>query len=286
MLKHRVLVVFFALMLSGISHAQPITEAETQARAALDLFLEGWNSGDGQQIREAVNFPAVSHGPDGITIDTSPETFAVPYERIRAQGWASSRWDTITTYFVSDEKVNFGVEFSRLNEAGEVYVEGYVIYVFTNRDGHWGMQYRAGDLDTDRYDPADLAAARRDAIAAIDEFFQAFNAMDNEALLQLHHVPQALITDNNGFVLADDASSRIVTTDFEGMQSRENWARSQYEDVRILAITPTRVIVELIFERIDTEGNVYRRVPALWVLAQHEGRWGMKFRSLMASAIE
>ena len=276
-------VLLFTL-LPIMSTAQPVSNAETQARLALDRFLEAFNSGDNDLVRQQVNFPAVTHGPDSISIATIPSEFAIPYEANRTQGWASSRWDRVTTYFVSDEKVNFGVDFSRLNDAGEVYVTGYVFYVFTNQNGHWGMQYRAGDLATDRYDQALLESARQEATAAVDEFFRAFNARDNAALHRVHHVPQALIAfENNLFLRADDMDAPLVHTDFSALQSRENWVRSEYEDVRIVGATPTRVIFELLFQRINTAGGVYMRIPALWVLARQDGRWGIQFRSLMAS---
>ena len=107
------------------------------------------------------------------------------------------------------------------------------------------------------------------------------------SLRQVHHVPQAVIAfEDNRFVSADNMNAPLVNTNFAALQSRENWARSEYEDIRILATTPTRVIVELMFQRLNTAGDVYMRIPALWVLAEHDGRWGVIFRSLMASTIE
>ena len=65
-----------------------------------------------------------------------------------------------------------------------------------------------------------------------------------------------------------------------------SWLRSEDEDVRVIAITPTRVIFALMFQRVNTAGDVTMRIPALWVLANQDGRWGMKFRSLMASTVD
>ena len=62
---------------------------------------------------------------------------------MKQQGWARSTFDKITPRQSSDHKVNFEVEYSRLNAAGEVISSGYVFYVVTNDEGHWGMQYRA-----------------------------------------------------------------------------------------------------------------------------------------------
>ncbi|MDA0689533.1 MAG: hypothetical protein O2948_12920 [Proteobacteria bacterium] len=287
MINRLILLFLLATPLANTANAQSAGDAEAQARTALDRFLVAFNSGDNDQVRDQVNFPAVTHGPNSITIATTPEEFNIPYAANRAQGWASSRWDSVITYFVSDEKVNFGVEFSRLNTAGEVYAEGFVFYVFTNQAGHWGMQYRAGDLASDRYDQTALETAKQEASMALQEFFEAFNAMDNAALRRLHHVPQALIAfENNQFLRAEELSAPLVNTNFARLQSDEDWLRSEYEDARILGASPTRVIFELTFQRVNTSGEVYMRIPALWVLARQDGRWGLQFRSLMTSTVD
>ncbi len=95
-----------------------------------------------------------------------------------------------------------------------------------------------------------------------------------------------LIFENNLFARADDMNALLVNTNFAALQSREDWVRSDYDDVRIIATTPTRVIVEFTFQRVKSDGDVYMRIPALWVLAYEDGRWGLKFRSLMASTVD
>lgn len=279
------LLVMQLLAVASLS-AQSTSDPEVEARAALDRFLVAFNSGDNEQVRQELHFPHVTHRANSIFVADHPAEFSIPYESNRASGWARSRWDNVVTYLVSDEKVNLGVDFSRLNAAGEVIARGYVFYIFTQKEGRWAMQYRAGDLGQENYNEAELARAQRDAFAAVEYFFGAFNANDRFALSYVNHVPQAAIVyEDNRFVFADTMNSPLIETDFDGLREREDWSRSEYADIAVRGATPDRVIFELTFERINSAGDVYMRIPATWVIARIDGRWGMQFRSLMASTI-
>jgi len=85
---------------------------------------------------------------------------------------------------------------------------------------------------------------------------------------------------------AQDVLSVRGQLDIDGMRTRENWDRSDYEGVTIRSATPNRVIFELVFQCVNTDGDVYMRIPATWVFVKQNDRWGMQFRSLMASTIE
>ena len=85
------------------------------------------------------------------------------------------------------------------------------------------------------------------------------------------------------FIDAQDITAPIVTMDFERMRERENWHRSALTDFTIVNASQSQVIVELSFERYDPSGEHYLTGPAVWVLTQREGRWGVEFRSLMPS---
>ena len=147
--------------------AQPASDPEAEARAALDRFLIAFNSGDNELVRQQLHFPHVTHRANSIFVAEQPADFTIPYEFNRESGWARRRWDNVATYLVSDEKVNLGVDFLRLNTAGEVIARGYVFYIFTKKEGRWAMQYRAGHLGSGDLDEAELAQAQRDAFAAV-----------------------------------------------------------------------------------------------------------------------
>ena len=272
--------IVLLVLLSTTANAQPDQESEMDARAALERFLEAWNSADNNTIQKTVNYPYVTHAPFGLVIANEPEQFTTDFDGLKKQGWARSTFDKITSGQSSDQKVNFEVEYSRLNAAGEVISRGYMFYVVTNNEGHWGMQYRApGQLNSEPVE-AGLMDARQAAIALVDEFFVAFNAADNAALLKVNHVPQIMLSAGQ-FILAQDIASPIVTMNFERMRERENWHSSGLGDFEVVNVSENQVIVELSFERFNPSAEHYLTGPAVWVLTKREGSWGVEFRSLM-----
>ena len=279
-IQHFFAPLVLLVLLSTTVNAQPAQESEMEARAALDRFLEAWNLADNNIIRKTVNYPYITHAPFGMVIANEPEQFNTDFDGLKKQGWAGSTFDKITPGQSSDQKVNFEVEYSRLNAAGEMISRGYMFYVVTNNEGHWGMQYRAPGQLSPEPDGAVLIDARQAAIALVDEFFVAFNAADNAALLKVSHVPQIMLSAGQ-FMLAEDIASPIVTMNFERMRERENWHSSELGDFEVVNVSENQVIIELRFERFNPNAEHYLTGPAVWVLNRREGSWGLEFRSLM-----
>jgi hypothetical protein len=279
-IQHFFAPLVLLVLLSTTVNAQPAQESEMEARAALDRFLEAWNLADNNIIRKTVNYPYITHAPFGMVIANEPEQFNTDFDGLKKQGWARSTFDKITPGQSSDQKVNFEVEYSRLNAAGEMISRGYMFYVVTNNEGHWGMQYRAPGQLSPEPDGAVLIDARQAAIALVDEFFVAFNAADNAALLKVSHVPQIMLSAGQ-FILAEDIASPIVTMNFERMRERENWHNSELGYFEVVNVSENQVIVELSFERFNPNAEHYLTGPAVWVLNRREGSWGVEFRSLM-----
>ena len=146
------------------------------------------------------------------------------------------------------------------------------------------MQYRAGLPGQQQIDETLKNQARMEATAAIVGFFNAFNDTDHNALGRVNHVPQAVLN-NSVFIHAEDALSPIVRPNFPQMEEREDWDHSVFRGLSVISVSPERAIFELEFERINTSNEVYRRVPALWVLSKRAGEWGIEFRSLMTPTL-
>ncbi len=262
-----------------------LQDAATAALDAVQHFMAEWNTGDLERVRQTLHFPHITHGANGLTIADTTAAFVQDFDLLRRQGWASSRIDRVDTYQVSADKVHQGMWFSRLNSDGDVYQPGYVFYVFTRKDGHWGMQYRAPGAVPGQFDAAALQAAREQATAAVHEFFVGFNAADNSALQAVHHIPQVMMNQST-FVRADDSTSPIVTTNFAGLRQTENWRSSSIAVLNPLSVMPNQVIFEIVFERFDAAGEKYRSVPGIWVLNQQDERWGLTYRSLLTPTFE
>lgn len=256
-----------------------------EAKASIDRFIEKWNSGSDEAVREELSFPHISHGPNGFVVIQEPEDWFVGYDGLRSQGWGSSSFNNVTARQAGENKVNFTVEFTRNRPNGEVYFSGLVYYVWTKQDGEWGMQYRSGDPLYGRHEQVDIDGAVNAASEAVSDFFTAFNAADNTALRAVNHVPQIMLN-GDFFVHAESENSPIVNMAFDRMREQENWLRSALVDLEVSYATPTRVFFNLAFERYDQNGELYRIVPALWVLSKRNNTWGVDFRSLMEPSFQ
>lgn len=124
-------------------------EAEAATRNALDQYFEAWNSADIEAVRTKLNFPFVTLGPAGqLIVSETPEDFRTDFERMRqVEGWHHSTLDSCTVTASSANKVHCEITFSRYKADNSVYGTGRVMYIFTNHDGHWGMQLRSGMPD-------------------------------------------------------------------------------------------------------------------------------------------
>src|SRR5215207_3083368 len=125
------------------------------AKAALDDFMDAWNSADIEAVRATLNYPHVTLGPQGqLIIANQPSEFQTDFARMRQQeGWHRTTFDEYSWVAESPNKVHCEVLFRRYREDGTCYGSGRVLYAVTNRDGHWGMQLRSGMPD------ANLASA-------------------------------------------------------------------------------------------------------------------------------
>lgn len=123
---------------------EPVERASEQARAALDAFIEAWNRADLDAVRATLNYPHVTFAPGGDVIGAAgPAEFTANFERLRAtEGWhhsALERWEVLGE---SATTVHVAVDVTRHHEDGTQYAGGRIFYIVTQRDGHWGLQFR------------------------------------------------------------------------------------------------------------------------------------------------
>ena len=142
------------------------------------------------------------------------------------------------------------------------------------------MQYRSGGPPVNSIPEAVRDRAILEATSAFYDFFDAFNGEDNDALFEVNHVPQVMLSGDN-FINGLNRESPPVAVNFAGLHARESWEFSVAEELEVIHAMPGKVIFQMEFERFNSDGNKYRRVPALWVLTQIDGKWGVQFRSLM-----
>lgn len=268
--------------LGGVQAFAESAEAELAAKAALSGFMNAWNSGNNEAVRATLNFPHITLAGSRMIVAHEPSEFTTDFERMKErEGWVRSSFDSITVTSSAPGKVHCDVVYSRYGEDGTAYRTASVFYVMTEKDGHWGMQFRGpGGLST-----GELTDDQRQAEAAarktVLDFFTAFNGSDNEALIKTLNLPHVFLTNNGNIIEALDASGPGAVMNFEAMRQREDWHMSSIDSLSPIKVSNSMVLYELVFSRFHPNGLKYRTVPALWAITKTGDHWGVQFRSLM-----
>ena len=135
-----------------------MTEAlEKAGIAAVDKFLDTWNSRDPEAWAGSLNYPHVRPSPFGaVQVAPMKEDYvaAVNYNKVVDSGWDHSEWDYKKVVHTSAKKIHVAGQWSRYNSKGDVILTTPIVYVCTLVDGSWGIQSRFGsdfaheDIDT------------------------------------------------------------------------------------------------------------------------------------------
>ncbi len=123
--------------------------------------------------------------------------------------------------------------------------------------------------------PPELAQAEKDARQALDDFFVAFNAADNDALQNYSNYPHAFVGSAGSIRVIHDRWE----ANFDTMREREGWHHSSLDSARAFIVKEDKVHFEIVFSRHNTGGDVYRTVPGLWIMTKQDGTWGLSLRS-------
>lgn len=116
-----------------------------EPRKVLEEFFVAFNNADNEALRKVNNYPHTFLLGNGRTIiDLEPAEFAIDFERLReSEGWGYSTLDSATAGLGSEDKVHYDIVFSRYHEDGTLYRTVPAHWIVTNKDGHWGIQFRS-----------------------------------------------------------------------------------------------------------------------------------------------
>ncbi|MEE2775736.1 MAG: hypothetical protein VYE73_03105 [Acidobacteriota bacterium] len=117
-------------------------------QGAAQAFIAAWNTASNDALRSAMHFPFVTLFGDRLVVAEEAEGFSTDFEALRSgQGWARSSFDSFDVVRATTTKVHAAVDFSRYRADGTRYGGGRMLYVFTRRGEHWGMQLRTPIAD-------------------------------------------------------------------------------------------------------------------------------------------
>lgn len=123
-----------------------------------------------------------------------------------------------------------------------------------------------------------------DARAALDEYFRAFNAEDNDALVAISNFPRISIGRNGQVVVREEPAA--IETDFLLLRQVEGWDHSTLDLVEAVQVSPDAVHFKVVFSRRKVDGAAYRTVPGLFVMTKQDGEWGLTLQSILPATFQ
>ncbi len=123
-----------------------------------------------------------------------------------------------------------------------------------------------------------------DARAALDEYFRAFNAEDNDALVAISNFPRISIGRNGQVVVREEPAE--IETDFLLLRQVEGWDHSTLDLVEAVQVAPDAVHFKVVFSRRKVDGAAYRTVPGLFVMTKQDGEWGLTLQSILPATFQ
>ena len=120
------------------------------AAGAVERHSEAINERDVDAYLDSTNFPFTYQNYNGValTIDSADaygaEATPWPWEIILGTdpGWDHTTFDVVEEVARSVSSAVFLVTISRMDATGSVYGTFRALWIATERDGHWGIQFR------------------------------------------------------------------------------------------------------------------------------------------------
>ena len=117
------------------------------------------------------------------------------------------------------------------------------------------------------------------ARVALNQYIEAWNAGDNEAIAQVSSFPRLSIGPAGQVVVRQ--SSDEIETDFDLLRRAEGWDHTTLDLVEAVHVAPDKVHYRVVSSRRRSDGSAYRTGPALYIITRQNGRWGLQLQSIL-----
>lgn len=126
--------------------ADALAEAEMQAIAVMEAFLEAFNNRDEAAWADTLTFPHVRMASGTVVVYQNRDEFIAAMDLdafAENTGWRRSTWDDMAVIQSSARKVHIRVRFSRFDAADELIASYDSLYIIEPKDGRWGVRARS-----------------------------------------------------------------------------------------------------------------------------------------------
>lgn len=170
------------------------SKLEQIGHAAVDSFIETWNSRDAEAWAGSLNFPHVRPAPYGqilVAQDAEEYISRVDFSKVVETGWDHSEWDYKQVLHTSPSKIHVVGQWSRYNADGDKILTNPVVYIVTRQDGQWGIQSR---FSADYPGEEDTTSMESRSFKLIETFCGHVNNRNQPAAAELLNYPHFAIT--------------------------------------------------------------------------------------------
>jgi len=118
------------------------------------------------------------------------------------------------------------------------------------------------------------------AMAVLDRFMAAFSASDVEGVRAAFNFPHVRF--HSGKVTTFPTPESFNFDNFRATADAKEWARSIWDERRVVHAGADKVHVDTRFSRLRADGSVIASYRSLYIVTRVGGRWGIQGRSSFA----
>jgi Domain of unknown function (DUF4440) len=248
------------------------------ALQALDRYLETWNSREPMRWAGSLHFPHVRPGPGEFAVSQTADEYArgVNFDQTLSTGWHHSEWDSRRVLQIGLDKVHVSGQWTRYTAEGKTLTGSLITYIVTNQRGRWGVLSRFAAGPT-RVEPARTSSNASAALAALKDYFQAWNSHDPAALAASMHFPFVRIADGQ-----IDVAKSAAEFQHGGEPGRQRtWFETTFDRVEVVQVSANGANVTFTYHRRGRGGPPMSSYEALALLTERDGRWKLQALSTM-----
>ena len=119
------------------------------------------------------------------------------------------------------------------------------------------------------------------AMATLDRFMVAFSASDEEGVRQAFNFPHVRFHSGTVTMFATAADYNMEF--FRRTADAREWARSGWDERRVIHAGPDKVHVDTQFSRLRGDGSTIASYRSIYIVTRVDGRWGIQGRSSFAA---
>ena len=118
-----------------------------------------------------------------------------------------------------------------------------------------------------------------EARAALDGYIAAFNEEDNEAIAAVSNFPRLTIGFGGQIVVRENPEEIFI--DFRVLRAAEGWDHTTLDLIDAAHVSADKVHFRVVTSRRLADGRPYRTTPALYVITNQDGHWGLQVQSVL-----